>query len=599
MNELLVRLNIFEANNLPRSEFIVTLLREINEIAFVPLSLSFDFVFSSEIFKSLSFRLDRLCHLAILCLDQHAHTLHHLESLLTISLDRLDIFEGRSCISEFVRNLSMSMCPLDYALETAARILNISNLEGRKNTIREKARSGSLDDLEFILEEYTHPSINTSSHHEDDDLEIDEPQSDIIPIRRVDYEETFSPVIDTRAIRILIALAAYYDYEIWKMVSQNAFLNGTSFDELRGEIMSLSSFLYVEDMLIMGNHIPMLQDVKSYLGRCFAMKYLGEAAYILGIKIYIDRSWQLIGLCQSAYIEKIMKRFYMENSKHGSIPMQERLKLSKSQGASTQAEMRHMQNVPYASAVGSIMYAVRCTRPDVAFAQNITSRFQQNACDLHWTTAKNIRKYVRNTKDMFLVYEVSYVFILNGGVVDWKSIKQSIFTTSSAEAEYIAAFGASKEAVWARKFISELGIVPTIEEPINMYCDNTGAIAIANESRITKGARHFRAKVHYLRNSATPEMSPFPIDLLLDELLLDRIEQVEENIEGLVNGRVIIQLDLTLATNFKKPVPQIAGFRDEQKRNNDEIVFARVRFSYLEMIIEDNQVRIDQYEQVL
>ncbi|GJU54600.1 RNA-directed DNA polymerase, eukaryota, reverse transcriptase zinc-binding domain protein [Tanacetum coccineum] len=66
-----------------------------------PLSLSFYFVFASEIFKSLSFRLDRLCHLAILCLDQHAHTLHHLESLLTISLDRLDILEGRSCISEF------------------------------------------------------------------------------------------------------------------------------------------------------------------------------------------------------------------------------------------------------------------------------------------------------------------------------------------------------------------------------------------------------------------------------------------------------------------------------------------------------------------
>ncbi|GJY90392.1 hypothetical protein Tco_0505588 [Tanacetum coccineum] len=107
----------------------MTLLREINEITFVVkllslswslsccrlvpscfviydlelLSLSFDFVFSSEIFKSLSFGLDRICHLAILCLDQHAHTLHHLESMLTISLDRIDIFEGRSCISEFVR----------------------------------------------------------------------------------------------------------------------------------------------------------------------------------------------------------------------------------------------------------------------------------------------------------------------------------------------------------------------------------------------------------------------------------------------------------------------------------------------------------------
>ncbi|GJU16505.1 hypothetical protein Tco_1144471 [Tanacetum coccineum] len=80
-----------------------------------PLSLSFDFVFMSEIFKSLSFCLDRLCHLAILCLDQHAHTLHHLESLLTISLDRLDIFEGRSCISEFVRK-SLSLILDAYSM---------------------------------------------------------------------------------------------------------------------------------------------------------------------------------------------------------------------------------------------------------------------------------------------------------------------------------------------------------------------------------------------------------------------------------------------------------------------------------------------------
>ncbi|GKA85236.1 hypothetical protein Tco_0806890 [Tanacetum coccineum] len=123
----------------------------------------------------------------------------------------------------------------------------------------------------------------------------------------------------------------------------------------------------------------------------------------------------------------------MENSKRGSIPMQDKLRLSKSQG---------VPYVPYASAVGSIMYAVRCTRPDIAFAQNITSRFQQNPGDLHWTTIKNILKYLRNTKDMFLVYgdaddlksQTGYVLVLNGGVVDWKSAKQSIFATSSAEA---------------------------------------------------------------------------------------------------------------------------------------------------------------------
>ncbi|GKC95306.1 retrotransposon protein, putative, ty1-copia subclass, partial [Tanacetum coccineum] len=230
--------------------------------------------------------------------------------------------------------------------------------------------------------------------------------------------------------------------------------------------------LYVDNILIMGNNIPMLQDVKSYLGRCFAMKDLGEAAYILGIKIYRDRSKRLICLCQSAYIEKILKRFYMENFKSGMIPMQEKLKISKSQGASTPAEIQCMQNIPYASAVGSIMYAVRYTRPDVAFAHNITSRFQQNPGEVHWTAVKNILMYLCNTKDMFLVY---------GGAIDWKSKKQSIFATSSTDAEYIAAFDAS-----IQKFISGIGVVPTIKEPINMYCDNTGSIAIAKDHGVTK-----------------------------------------------------------------------------------------------------------------
>ncbi|GJX25556.1 putative retrotransposon protein [Tanacetum coccineum] len=291
----------------------------------------------------------------------------------------------------------------------------------------------------------------------------------------VDYEETFSPVEDIIAIRILIAITAYYDYEIWKMDVKNAFLNGHLSKEVYMEQPegfvnpkytnrasgSNVTFLimYANDILIMGNNIPMLQDVKSYLERCFTMKDLGEAAYILGIKIYRDRSWRLIGLCQSAYIEKILKRFHIENSKRRSIPMQEKLRLSKSQG------------------------------------------------DIHWTIVKNILKYLRNTKDMFLVYggdikrelrvfcytdagyltdtddlkfQTGYVFIFNGGVVDWKSTKQSIFATSSAKAECIVAYDASKEVVWVRKFISRLGVVPTIEEPINMYCDNTGAITIAN-----------------------------------------------------------------------------------------------------------------------
>ncbi|GKF55952.1 hypothetical protein Tco_0166292 [Tanacetum coccineum] len=129
----------------------------------------------------------------------------------------------------------------------------------------------------------------------------------------------------------------------------------------------------------------------------------------------------------------------MENSKRESIPMQENLRLSKSQGASTPAELKCMQHVPYASAVGSIM--VSCYTD---------AGYLTDADDLKSQTGL-------------------YVFVLNGGAVDWKSAKQSIFATSSIEAEYIATFDASKEAVWVRKFISGLVVVPTIGKPINRY----------------------------------------------------------------------------------------------------------------------------------
>ncbi|GJW73531.1 retrotransposon protein, putative, ty1-copia subclass [Tanacetum coccineum] len=236
------------------------------------------------------------------------------------------------------------------------------------------------------------------------------------------------------------------------------------------------------DIIIMGNHIPSLQSVKDYLGKCFAMKDLGEAAFILGIKIYRDRSKRLIGLCQNAYMDKILKRYKMDNSKRGHIPMQERLDLNKSQGAQTPKEL-----------------------------------ISTELGELHWTAVKNILKYLRNTEDMFLVYggnpstelrvdcycdagfetdrydtksQTGYVFVLNGGAVDWKSSKQSTIAMSATESEYIAASEAAMEAVWIRKFISGLGIVTTINQPINMYCDNSAVVHYANEPEVQKGVKH-------------------------------------------------------------------------------------------------------------
>ncbi|GKC05040.1 retrotransposon protein, putative, ty1-copia subclass [Tanacetum coccineum] len=387
---------------------------------------------------------------------------------------------------------------------------------------------------------------------------------------RVVYEETLSPVADIRAIRILIAIAAFYDYEIWQMDVKTTFLNGYLDEDIyivqpegfidpkhprkASGINVTFLILYVDGIIIMENHIPSLQSVKAYLGKCFAMKDLEEAAFIIGIKICRDRSRRLIGLCQNAYMDKILKIYRMDNSKRGYIPMQERLDLNKTQGASTPGEVKRMQNVPYASAVGSIMYVVRCTRPDVAFTQNITSRFQQNPGEPHWTTVKTILKYLRNTKDMFLVYgrnpeaELRVDCYCNAGFeTDRDEIK--------SQTEYVfilnrrrTASEAEMEAVWIGKFISRLGIVPTINEPIKMFCDNSAALLIANEPGVQRGARHYHRryllKVHTDDNLAYPFTKALPKGKLTQHarsmgLHTRFAPQLHENADGLSKMKLV------------------------------------------------------------
>jgi hypothetical protein len=268
---------------------------------------------------------------------------------------------------------------------------------------------------------------------------------------------------------------------------------------------------YVDDILLIGNDIPMLEAAKTSLKNSFSMKDLGEAAYILGIKIHRDRSKGLIGLSQDTYIDKVLKRFNMEEVKKGFFPMSHGIHLSKTQCPSTTDERQRMSRIPYASAIRSIMYAMICTRLDISYAHSVTSRYQSDLGEGHGITVKNVFKYLRRTKGMFLVYggeevlvvmgytdasfqtdqddsksKSRYVFTINGGAVRWKSSKQETVADSTTEVEYIAALKAAKEGVWIRKFLSELGVFPSVSSPLDIYCDNNGAIAQAKEPRNTR-----------------------------------------------------------------------------------------------------------------
>ena len=162
--------------------------------------------------------------------------------------------------------------------------------------------------------------------------------------------------------------------------------------------------LYVDDILLIGDNVELLKSVKEYLNSKFSMNDLGEAAYVLGIKIYRDRPRRLLALCQNTYLDKILKKFNMHLAKKGLVPVVKGKTLSTAQCPQTALEKAEVDGTRYASAIGSIMYAMLSTRPDVALALSLTSRFQSNPGKDHWTAVKNILKYLKYTKDMFLVY---------------------------------------------------------------------------------------------------------------------------------------------------------------------------------------------------
>ena len=132
--------------------------------------------------------------------------------------------------------------------------------------------------------------------------------------------------------------------------------------------------LYVDDILLIRNDVGVLSTVKVWLASNFDMKDLGKISYILGIKLLRDRKNKTIGLSQASYIDKVLTRFSMSASKKGFLPFRSGITLSQSQCPKTPKERNSMIGVPYASAVGSLMYAMLCTRPDICYAVGVVSR---------------------------------------------------------------------------------------------------------------------------------------------------------------------------------------------------------------------------------
>ena len=263
----------------------------------------------------------------------------------------------------------------------------------------------------------------------------------------LDYFDTYSPVTRITSIRVLIALAAVYNLEIHQMDVKTAFLNGDLEEEIYMEqpegfvvpgngnkvcrlVKSLYGLkqapkqwhakfdhtmlsngfqinecdkcvyikntpnkvvivcLYVDDMLIMSNDIANINATKQMLANKFDMKDLGVADLILGIKIH--KTPEGLALSQSHYIQKVLEKFRYLNYKSAKTPIDMNLNLAKNKGESN-------SQLDYARVLGSLMYIMNCTRPDIACALSKLSRYTSNPNQDHWMAMKRVLGYLEHT----------------------------------------------------------------------------------------------------------------------------------------------------------------------------------------------------------
>ena len=180
-----------------------------------------------------------------------------------------------------------------------------------------------------------------------------------------------------------------------------------------------------------------------------------------------------------------------------------------------------MESIPYREAVGALMYLMLGTRPDLAAAVQFVSRFGNNPSPEHWKVVVNIFQYVQKTKHYTLSFirqgEIKltgftdsdwescidtrrsitgYVFKLGGAAVSWCSRRQRSVALSSCEAEYVAACEGTREAIWERAFLHELGF--TQSDPTIIYCDSQSAIQLIQNPVFHDKSKHIQGKMHFV-----------------------------------------------------------------------------------------------------
>lgn len=396
----------------------------------------------------------------------------------------------------------------------------------------------------------------------------------------IDYSDTFAPVVRYESIRVLLALAAKNDLEMAKFDVKTAFLNGDIEEDLymiqpQGFVSEehpdlvcrlkrslyglkqsprcwnskfvnfLRSFnfepiqsdncvfignddqekvylgLYVDDGLLLSKSQKAIDKVLENLQSKFEVT-VENTGHFVGMEIERNRQKKQVTISQTAYINKILKKFHMEEAKNSAIPAEPGLHLSGNKKATTDEFQDKVNQIPYREAVGSLLFLARVSRPDIEYAVNRASQFLTNFSEEHWQAVKRIFRYLCGTKNFGITYGSSgsegnltgftdadyagcldtrrstsgFVFMFHGGPVTWSSQRQGVVSLSTTEAEYIALAHGVKESIWLKNMFCQLGVTINC---VSIFVDNQSAIKLANNPEFHKRTKHIEVRYHFTR----------------------------------------------------------------------------------------------------
>lgn len=278
--------------------------------------------------------------------------------------------------------------------------------------------------------------------------------------------------------------------------------------------------LYVDDGLLCSTNPTIITEVLNDLQKEFNVK-ICEALNFIGIQI--EQCKDYIFIHQRKYIEKMLSKFNLDNANPNSIPADPHVTLQKS------TVLEDKKYFPYREAVGSLMFAAIVTRPDIMYAVSTVSRYLNSHDQSHWNAVKRILKYLKGTLCFGLCYRsnesntlvsysdadyandpvtrrstTGYVFMKNGAAVTWNSQLQTTVALSTTEAEFMASCCATKEALWVRQLLLDIGHYN--QDCITLNIDNQSAICVIKNSEYHKRCKHIDVKYNFVKEKYTEKI---------------------------------------------------------------------------------------------